>query len=86
MIRQTAAVIIETLYIAQKTLDLPGLGQEEVFAQVYGADKKKWPSAGVRIQHFFRTGDAKRLWDDGCIGHDGKGNYHLNVKILTHTQ
>ena len=57
--------------------------QDEVFAQIYGADKKNWPSGKTRIQNFFRQNDAKRLWDDGCIVHDGKGNFHLNIKIHT---
>ena len=83
VIRQTAAVIVETLFIGQKTFGLPGMHQEEVFAQVYTTDKKKWPSGKTRIQNFFRNGDAKRLWDDGLIGHDGKGNFHLNIKIHT---
>ena len=86
VIRRAAALIVEALYIALKTYGLPGLTQKEVFAQVYGADKKKWPSASVRIQNFFRKGDAKRLWDAGCIGHDGKGSFHLNVKVHSHTQ
>ena len=83
VIRQTAAVIVETLFIGQKTFGLPGMHQEEVFAQVYTTDKKKWPSGKTRIQNFFRKGDAKRLWDDGLIGHDGKGSFHLNIKIHT---
>ena len=83
VLRQKAAVIIETLYITQKSLGLPGMHQDEVFAQIYGADKKNWPSSKTRIQNFFRQNDAKRLWDDGCIAHDGKGNFHLNIKIHT---
>ena len=83
VIRRCAAVIVEALYIVLRVYDLPGLGQNEVFAQVYGADKKKWPSGNARIQNFFRRGDAKRLWDDGLIGHDGKGNFHLNLKERT---
>lgn len=83
VLRQKAAVIIETLYITQKSLGLPGMHQDEVFAQIYGADKKNWPSGKTRIQNFFRQNDAKRLWDDGCIAHDGKGNFHLNIKIHT---
>lgn len=86
VLRQTAAVIIETLYIVQKHYGLPALHQEEVFAHVYGSNKKKWPSGKTRIQNFFRENDAKRLWQDGLIGHDGKGNFHLNLKIHTHTQ
>ena len=86
VLRQTAAVIIETLYIAQKYYGIPGFHQEEVFAQVYGSNKKDWPSGKTRIQNFFRTGDAKRLWDDGLIDHDSKGNFRLNLKIHTHTQ
>jgi len=86
VIRRTAAVIIETLYIAQKSCALPGLHQEEVFAQVYTADKRKWPSTKVRIQNFFRTGDAKRLWDSGLLSHDGKGNFSLTLKLHTSTQ
>ena len=83
VLRGTAAVIIETLYIAQKHYGIPGFHQEEVFAQVYGPNKKDWPSSNTRIQNFFRKGDAKRLWDDGLIGHDGKGNFRLNIKIHT---
>jgi hypothetical protein len=85
VIRRTAAVIVETLFIAQKSFGLPGLHQDEVFAQVYTADKKKWPSGNARIQNFFRTKDAKRLWDDGFIVHDGKGNFRLNINIHTYT-
>lgn len=86
VLRGTAAVIIETLYIAQKHYAIPGFHQEEVFAQVYGSNKKDWPSSNTRIQNFFRKGDAKHLWDDGLIGHDGKGNFHLNLMIHTSTQ
>ena len=86
VLRGTAAIIIETLYIAQKHYAIPGFHQKEVFAQVYGSNKKGWPSSNVRIQNFFRTGDAKRLWNDGLINHDGKGNFSLNIKIHTHTQ
>ena len=82
VIRRSAAVIVEALYIVLKVYELPGLGQNEVFAQIYGSDKKKWPSGNVRIQNFFRRGDAKRLWDDGLIGHDGKGSFHLNLKDI----
>lgn len=83
VIRRHAAVIIETLYIAQKSWDTPGLHQKEVFSRVYGSNTNNWPSSNTRIQNFFRNGDAKRLWDDGLIGHDGKGNFHLNIKIHT---
>lgn len=86
VLRQTTAVIIETLYIALKHYGISGFHQAEVFAQVYGSNKKNWPSNKTRIQNFFRTGDAKRLWDDGLIGHDNKGNFHLNLKIHTPTQ
>lgn len=86
VLRRTAAVIIEALYIAQKNYGIPGFRQDEVFGQVYGSNKQNWPSSHARIQNFFRTGDAKRLWDDGLIGHDGKGNFHLNLKIHTSTQ
>ncbi len=86
VIRGSAAGIVEALYIAVKVYGLPGLRQDEVFAQIYGSDKKKWPSGNVRIQNFFRTGDAKHLWDAGFIRHDGKGSFHLNAKIHTHTQ
>jgi hypothetical protein len=78
---QNAARIIEALYIAQKHYGIPGMHQNEVFGQVYGSNKKDWPSGNTRIQNFFRQNDAKRLWADGCIGHDGKGNFHLNIKI-----
>jgi hypothetical protein len=83
VLRATAAIIIETLYIAQKDYGIPGFRQDEVFGQVYGSNKKDWPSGNTRIQNFFRTGDAKRLWKDGCITHDGKGNFRLNIKIHT---
>ena len=80
---QNAARIIEALYIAQKHYGIPGMHQNEVFGQVYGSNKKNWPSGNTRIQNFFRQNDAKRLWTDGCIDHDGKGNFHLNIKIHT---
>lgn len=83
---KTPAVIIETLYIAQMEAMLPGMTQAEVFGQAFGADKKKWPSRNPRIQNYFRTGDAKRLWATGFITHDGKGNFSLNLKVHTHTQ
>jgi hypothetical protein len=83
VIRRSAAMIVQVLYMVLKCYGLPGFTQNEVFAQVYGSDKKNWPSADVRIQNFFRRGDAKRLWDDGLVGHDGKGNFHLNIKIHT---
>lgn len=86
VLRGSAAIIIETLYIAQKHYGIPGMHQDEIFAQVYGSNKNEWPSNNTRIQNFFRTGDAKRLWDDGLMGHDGKGNFHLNLKIHTSTQ
>lgn len=86
VLRGTAAVIIESLYIALKHYGIPGFRQDEVFGQVYGSNKKNWSSSHARIQNFFRTGDAKRLWDDGLIDHDGKGNFHLNLKIHTSTQ
>jgi len=85
VLRQRAAVIIETLYIAQKSYGLSGMHQEELFSQVFSSDKKRWPSSNARIQNFFRHGDAKRLWDDGFIDHDGKGNFHLTPKIHTKT-
>lgn len=80
---KNAARIVEALYIAQKHYGIPGMHQNEVFGQVYGSNKKDWPSGNTRIQNFFRQNDAKRLWTDGCIGHDGKGNFHLNIKIHT---
>jgi hypothetical protein len=83
VIRRSAAMIIQALYMVLKSYGLPGFTQDEVFAQVYGSDRRNWPSGNVRIQNFFRRGDAKRLWDDGLIAHDGKGNFHLNVKIHT---
>lgn len=86
VLKKNAAAITEALFIAQKCYGLPGLHQEEIFSEVYGSNKKNWPSKNIRIQNLFRTGDAKRLWDDGCIGHDGKGNFHLNIKIHTYTQ
>jgi hypothetical protein len=83
VLRRNAAVIVETLYIAQKYYGIPGMHQEEIFGQVYGADKKKWPSGNTRVQNFFRTNDAKRLWRDGCIVHDNKGSFRLNINIHT---
>lgn len=84
-----AARIIEALHIAHRSLGLPGMNQQEVFSQVYGSDKKSWPSGKTRIQNFFRTGDAKRLWDDGFISHDNKGNFRLSLpedKALSNNQ
>ncbi len=84
-ISKNAAQIIETLYIAHRSHKLPSLSQNEVFVQIFTADTKKWPAGKPRIQNYFRSGDAKRLWDDGFIGHDNKGNFHLNIKIHTDT-
>jgi len=80
-----AARIVETLYIAHRSLGLPGMNQQEVFAQIYGSDTKQWPSGKTRIQNFFRTGDAKKLWDDGFILHDSKGNFRLKLNEVAVT-
>jgi hypothetical protein len=85
VLRGKAAAIIEALYLARKVYELPGFQQDEVFGQIYGGDKKKWPAGNARIQNFFRLGDAKRLWDDGFVRHDGRGNFWLDVKIHTNT-
>ncbi len=83
---KNAAIIIEALYIIQKYHELPSYNQNELFAQIYGSNKKNWPSTGARIQNFFRTGDAKRLWKDGFIAHNGKGSFFITGKIHTHTR
>ena len=36
VIRRSAAVIVEALYIVLRVYELPGLGQNEIFAQING--------------------------------------------------
>lgn len=78
-LEKTAAIIIETLYIASRNMQLPGLTNDEIFAQAYGSDVSKWPAKDARVQDYFRKGDAKRLQDDGFIYHNGKANFFLQL-------
>lgn len=86
MLVPNAAKIVEALHDAHRSLGLPGLHQKEIFSRAFGSDQKKWPSRSSRVQNFFRTGDAKRLWDDGFIEHDSKGNFWLNKADATRTE
>lgn len=81
-----AAQIIEALYIAQRNWLLPGLHLQEILGEVRSYDKRKWPAGKLRVQNYFRKGDAKRLWDAGFIQHNGKGFFSLDLKIHTCTQ
>lgn len=82
-IQKTAARIIEQLYFADRVRKLPGMQKDELFSEVFdSSDKRKWSSMDTRVQYFFRTGDAKRLWDDGLIGHNNKGVYFLKLPEL----
>lgn len=72
-----AAKIIEALHDAHRSVELPSLHQKEILSRAFGSVQKNWPSRSPRVQNFFRTGDAKRLWDDGFIDHDSKGNFWL---------
>ena len=82
-LKKNAAIVIESIYLNHTNLGTPAMHQDEIFAQVYGSNKKKWPTQKPRIQSFFRYSDAKRLWGDGFIGHDGKGSYFLAPKKHT---
>lgn len=85
LIKGKAKIILEELYRAQKA-GLPGLHQRELASAIYSYNEYKWRKGRVRVQYFFRTSDAKRLWRDGFITHDGKGIFHLNtpIRIDTH--
>jgi len=72
-----AAKIVEALHDAHSSLGQASLHQKEIISRAYGSYLNKWPSRSSRVQNFFRTGDAKRLWDDGFIDHDCKGNFWL---------
>jgi hypothetical protein len=86
VLAKNAALIVETLYVAQKDYGIPGMHKDEIFAQIYGSNKKDWPSENTRVQYFFRTKDAKRLWDDGFIVHDNSGNFCLTLNLHTDTR
>lgn len=74
-----AARIVGALHAAQRDRKLPGLHQDELLEEIYGSDKRKWPSRETRVRNFFRSGGAKALWVDGCVAHDGRGHFRLNV-------
>ncbi len=74
------ASIVQHLYNANRAHALSGMSKDELFAEVFQTkDKRKWSSTETRVQNYFRYGDAKRLWDDGLIGHNKRGNYFLNL-------
>lgn len=69
----SAGEIIQRLCWAQQE-GLPRLHHKEIFSAMWDDVARK-----RRVQNYFRTGDAKRLWDAGLLDHDGKGNFRLST-------
>lgn len=80
-----ASTVIEALSGAQEK-GLRGLHQREIASVVYSDDRGGGDPVTPRAQNLFRRGDAKRLWDQKFLQHDGKGNFWLTAKIHTPTQ
>ena len=76
-----AAVALLAIYHQMKELGWKKVPQNDIFEEIYGDNRKKWPKNLPRLQSLFRTGDAKRLWDAGFIDHDHDGNFFLTPKI-----
>ena len=74
-----SSIIVEALDRARKVEGLDRLHKRELCSEFYS--KGKAPER-FRVQDYFRTGDAKKLWDAGFIRHDGRGSFWLTA----HTQ
>ena len=73
---ENPAAALMFIYHQMKEYGLSKVPTSSIFEEVYGSDKKSWPK-NPRMQSIFQSGDAKRLWDVGFVGHDNKGNFHL---------
>lgn len=67
--------IIEYLY-EQFKAESSSLHQAVIIEEALG---EKVGNSRKRLDSFFRTGEAKRLWDDGLIRADGDGFFSLNI-------